>query len=297
MGQATGGRFARGWAITKISVSIVQREKGLMLVPFISAGIALLIVGAAFAAATPLIHLSSTPGVPSQVPPTAIILYAIGAVLAAAVMVIGHATICCRVMAVIHGQTRTNGQALSEAMRHFHRLVGWATLNLAVREALSVLESQRGIGGMVVGIVARLIGVAWRAVTFFVVPVILFENLGVFAAVKRSSQIIRKRWGEGLTGVIVIGLVFFVLMLPIILVAVLASAATHSPAVGVVIGFALYIPLLALNFVGSSVFNTALYSYAVSGQPTLGFSPGLFDAAFRPRRQRASAFGGFGGGR
>ena len=48
--------------------------------------------------------------------------------------------------------------------------------------------------------------------TYFVVPVLLFEPVGVGQSIKRSTQIFRERWGEQFVGNATIGLVVVILI-------------------------------------------------------------------------------------
>ena len=63
-----------------------------------------------------------------------------------------------------------------------------ATVGLIFR----LLEENLGKIGQ---IIAALAGVAWSITTFFVVPVLAYENLTPIAAFKRSAQIMKEKWG------------------------------------------------------------------------------------------------------
>ncbi len=74
------------------------------------------------------------------------------------------------------------------------------------RASWAPLENQGGIGGE---IAARLVGTAWSLVTFLAVPVIAIEGTGPLQTLKRSASMFKQRWGQQITGNIVIGGVIF----------------------------------------------------------------------------------------
>src|SRR6266571_4295440 len=79
------------------------------------------------------------------------------------------------------------------------------------------------------------------------VPVLIFEKIGPWAAVKRSGSLLRQTWGEAAGGYLTLGGIFVLLALPALLV-------------------------ILLGLVGSaaqSILVTALYRYATTGE--LGF--------------------------
>ena len=63
-------------------------------------------------------------------------------------------------------------------------------------------------------IVARVTGLVWTLASFFVVPLLAFEDMGPVEALYKSAQIFRKRWGEEVVGGFSFELVFLLLALP-----------------------------------------------------------------------------------
>src|SRR6266498_2493894 len=98
---------------------------------------------------------------------------------------------------------------------------------------------------------------SWSAVTFFVVPVLLFEPVGVGQGLKRSAQLFKQRWGEQFTGTVGIGLAMFLIAIPIVAVALALGAVT--PWLGIAVGVLGLGLLAAVGSALSGVFNAALY--------------------------------------
>lgn len=130
------------------------------------------------------------------------------------------------------------------------------------------------------------LALAWALACYFVVPVLAFEDLTPFAAVKRSARLFKDTWGERVAGGFSIGAVFFVLALPGIGVWIVLSVAFG--ATGMLIGLGLLLLYLLLLAVVSSamqgIFNAALYRYACFKQVPPAFTPQLVSGAWTPKR-------------
>jgi hypothetical protein len=53
-----------------------------------------------------------------------------------------------------------------------------------------------------------------------VVPVLMFERLGIVDSVKRSASLLNERWGEGISGIGSIGGAMVLIMLPLMVIPV-----------------------------------------------------------------------------
>ncbi len=202
---------------------------------------------------------------------------------------LGYVTIFFRA-AVLHaaderlrGGDPTVGSALRGAANRAGRLLPWAILTVTVSMILRAIEERAGfLGRIVVG----LIGLAWTLVTFLVLPVLMLEDLGTFAAVKRSVALFRKTWGENVAAQLGLGLVGVLAMIPGVLVGVLLIATSLLPLV--VVGVALLVTWVGIVAVVMSaltgIFQMALYHFAVDGVAPAAFSGSELGRAFAPRK-------------
>jgi hypothetical protein len=176
------------------------------------------------------------------------------------------------------GKDPTIGDGLRMANARLGKIFGWALLSASVGMLLRMISERSGLLGK---IVVGLVGAAWGVVTFFVVPVLLFEPLSVGGSVRRSAQLFKKTWGEQFVGNGSIGLVLFLLWIPVIAVGVLLALAV--PVLGIVVMLLAIGALAAAGGVLSAIFNTALYRYA-AGVPQAVFAEDDMRAAFRPKK-------------
>jgi hypothetical protein len=82
---------------------------------------------------------------------------------------------------VFHGRNPTTGEGLSAAWRTRGTLLAWALVAAVVGVVLNALESS---DSPLADLAAVVFGVAWSALTYFVVPVTVFEDVDFAAAAR-----------------------------------------------------------------------------------------------------------------
>jgi hypothetical protein len=207
------------------------------------------------------------------------VAYFIGIFFNAAV--VGAATIR------LQGGDPTVSDGLRLAWSKKGKIAGWAAVSATVGLILRSLEERAGFIGR---IVINIIGAAWSAITFFVVPVLLYEPAGVFESVKRSAGIFKKRWGETFVGSGAIGIAVFIIALP--LAAAVGGLATVAVPLAVIVGVIGFGLLIAISGAMSGIFNAALYRYATTGQAPGSFSEDDLRGSFKEKRRRSGMLGG-----
>ena len=133
---------------------------------------------------------------------------------------------------------------------------------------------------------AALGGMAWNIITFLVIPVLIIEDIGPVAAMKRSAGLLKKTWGEQIIGNAGIGLVFGLLGLAVAVVGVACGVLIMSAA-SAVLGIAV-IAIMVISLLGATlrgIYAAVLYQYAVGGE-TGAFDNEVLAAAFQPKRSR-----------
>jgi hypothetical protein len=191
------------------------------------------------------------------------------------------------------GGNATFGESINFAFSRIGVIIQWSLISASVGLLLRLLHnlaSRLGkIGELVANIVIGLLGMTWSILTIFVVPVLVYEGVGPIDAIRKSTSVIKKTWGESLIKRIGLGLIqFFIFLLLIVasigLTLVLASA---FDVIGLLAGIGIGVLLLLLAglifTVASTIFNTALYVYANSNTVASGFSEDVVRDAFRQK--------------
>jgi Family of unknown function (DUF6159) len=167
----------------------------------------------------------------------------------------------------------------SVAFQHVGKIAFWALINATVG---MVLRTIRERGGIIGSILAGLVAVAWNLITFFVVPVIIFQGYGVIDSIKESAGVFKRTWGENVVARFSIGLIFFLLgcigIVPIVLAILTQQAAVIIAAVALVLLYWVTLAIISATLTG--ILSTALYDYATTGQVPSAFEPGSITAAF-----------------
>lgn len=124
---------------------------------------------------------------------------------------------------------------------------------------------------------------AWTIVSFLVVPILVVENKGPIAALKDSTALLKKTWGEQLASNFSFGMIFLLLAVPAVGLIVLGIFLKSAAALIVCIGLAvIYLIVLALvQSALQAIFQTALYLYARDGQVPAGFHAEVLEGALR----------------
>jgi hypothetical protein len=279
------GRIERGFRLTKASWAIVRGDPALIWLPVISM-LCSFVVMVVFALGIVGVGL---PKDGESANPLIWVLSFLMYVALSFVTIYFNAAVIAVAMKRLNGEEATLSDGLAVARQHAGKIFVWAVITATVGMVIRTIQERSGLIGR---IILGLIGFVWSVITFFVVPVLIFEDLGVVPSIKRSASIFRERWGEQFTGNFTIGIVIFVVMLPVIIIGGLLAAAV--PIVGIPL---LLIAICAVAAVGSAVtgvFNAALYRFATTGQAGLGFTDDDLYASFRPRRGQAGSLGGGG---
>ncbi len=109
---------------------------------------------------------------------------------------------------------------LAKAASRLPQILGWAlvasTVGVALQALKDVLEDK--LGWLVGGLLGGLGDMAWGFATYFVAPVVVVEGVGPIEAIKRSSALMRRTWGEAVAGEGGLSLIAMLLILPLVVV-------------------------------------------------------------------------------
>ncbi len=270
------GSIGRGFRLVKASWSVIRTDRELLLLPVFSFAL-ILVVAAVFALGAFGVGLPERGRDPS---PALYVMAFLFYVATSFVAIFFNAAVIGTAMKRLRGEDAKLTDGLSLAREHLGAIFVWAVITATVGMILRAIQERVGIlGDVVVG----LLGVAWNVLTFFVVPVLLYEQVDVRGSIKRSASLFKQRWGEQFTGNATIGLALFLVGLLVGLVAV--ALATLVPVLGIVVGVLGILALAAVGSALSGVFNAALYRYATTGEASGAFTEEDLRASFRPRRR------------
>jgi hypothetical protein len=279
-------RISRSFALARSSWDVLRTDKKLLIFPILS-GVCCLIVLASFL--TPFIALlviqqKQPEEIPEWVYGVATFVFYFCNYF---VIVFFNSALTSCALDRFEGREPTLGGGLKAAWQRLPQIAAWALVSATVGMLLKLIENANEQIGR---FISSLLGTAWSIITFFVVPILVVERVGPITAIQRSLATLKRAWGEALVGNIGIGLVMFLLAIPIVLVLLVgAYLCAMGPAllpVGlllIVLALVGFVALAAVSSAMNNIFVAALYRYAAQGQVAVGFDEATFRRAFSPK--------------
>jgi hypothetical protein len=276
------GKIPQTWSLMSDCWRVLKQDKKLLLLPLISGTCCLLLL-ASFAIPIIWTGVWRLPKADAGAAYT-IAYYAVLFLFYFCnyfiVVFFNAAIVACATIRMGGGQP-TLGDGLRVAAARLPVILGWALVSATVGFALRLIEDRSEKAGR---LVSGLLGMGWTAVSFLVIPILVNENKNPIAALKDSTALLKKTWGQQVVSSFSFGLIFFLLALPgvaLLVVGILAVAGGSWTGLIVCGGLAaLYWIVLALiQSALHAIFQTALYLYARDGQVPEGFNPEVLRGA------------------
>jgi hypothetical protein len=272
--------FADSWRLTKTSFRVIWEDKALLVLPALGG---LVLLGVLALVALPFLVLGGFAWLSSALAPGNGAVLA--AVIALAVVVyfgllfIGNfftAALMGAAKLKLDGGHPTVADGLRMARAKVIRILLWSIVAGTVGLAIQAIARRLGpLGGFLFRILA---GATWGIATYFVLPTILFEDLGAWASLKRSASLFGQTFGKTIISNLVVGLIaagLFVLGFVLLVAGIVLafSGAVVAGAALAVLGVAVLIFTVVLIAAVSGVLRVALYRYATTGQIDPGLRP------------------------
>lgn len=205
------------------------------------------------------------------------ILYALAFFSSYFVVIFFNAALVSAALERLRGGDPNVSSGLRHAFAHIHMIFIWALIAATVGLALQLLRANQK--NAIARIVIDMIGGIWEFLTFFVIPILVSENVTPIGAIKRSSGLVRKTWGRQITASFGFMLVYFLAVIvgiiPAFIVGMISGVA--AVAVGIItVGLALA-TVQALE----GIFKAALYEFAMGEKPA-EFDLRTLQTAYRP---------------
>jgi Family of unknown function (DUF6159) len=256
-----------GKSILRASLKLFQQDPQMIWLPVMATVTAVL----AFAAvAGPLVLAFGHAGY------ALVLALACGSVIASAATVIFNVALVFAATDRIEGRRPTIARSLDLAWGRKGVIFQWALLSAVVGTAIRALENRLGLVGRILGFAG---GLAWVIATYLVIPVLAFENVGPIEAVKRSSSILKARFGtvarSGLRfGAIFLGLSIAALAVLAVGIGLIAGRAYTVGIPTAILGFVVLIGVGMYAPAAGMYMRTILYRFATDQPiPDLGVDP------------------------
>jgi hypothetical protein len=281
-------RFSRSWLLIKASMDVLRNDNALLVLPAISSVVTLIVAGGfvALAMSSGTFAAMQAAHPRGSLPPEFYVWMFFMYVAQYFVVIFFNTALVGCAIVLLGGGHPTVWDGLKLAVSRIGAILGYAVISATVGVLLQFVAERLGFVGR---LIAGGLGLAWTAATFLVVPILAAEGVGPMEAVERSSELLRKTWGENLIGNAGISLVMsmisgtiafvgfgggFLLFkrgYEVLGVALISAAATA------------FLLVVLVSAALAAIYSAAVYWYAASGKPPVDFDGDLISGAFTPK--------------
>ena len=190
------------------------------------------------------------------------------------------------ILAALSGQPVSIGRGLKFACTRWKAVLMWTLFAGLVGLIIKAIEQRLEIVGR---LLARFIGLAWSIASVFVIPIIVRQEQGAnpLNLLKKSASILKRTWGEaliGYAGMAVANTLIVIGSVVLLMGALFASIALNNYWLIAITGVLWLFTMFAWSYVtsvASQVYKGALYLYAAEGVVAEPYSREMLDMAWK----------------
>ena len=260
--QGFFGNISNTIHLMKSCVNVLKKDKELVFFPIMAAIFVIVLLGIIYS--TGGITFSDNPEEQGSIIPLAILIFG-----ANFIIVFFNSALISAALERLRGGDPNISSGLSHAFKHVHHIFLWSiivTIMALIFAAIRSSGRNRGMMGQIMTeLFASCLQAGWAMMTFFVVPIIVSENLGPISAIKRSSGLFKQTWGNQVAANFGFG-IFQIL-------ALLASGAIGwifglaSPTFGMIVGVLCASISVSIIYTLEGIYKAALYEFAMGEKP------------------------------
>ena len=260
-------RIGRGWRVTKLGMRVVRADPELMVYMLFSAILSLI---AAIVLMTPTGGLGYFIGGEEGSEGGALVGTFLSYMAIAIITVFWNAAIIASAHERLTAGTNPSfSYGIKQAMKCLPQIVIWGLISGTVGLIISAFESMQDSKNPGVaflgGIISLMIRYAWWITTFFVVPMIVLDKIGIGESMSKSPELFEQTWGEDVVSTTGTGIINVLVCLLIVVIGLPLGVL-----LGDVLGFLLVlvgIGVSVLFFSACEAVNRAsLYYFAKTGE-------------------------------
>lgn len=276
-------RIGKGWNLGMASLKVIKKNKQLVLFPMISVVFLFFVIASFVGVAYTRWGFEYFEMVEQGSPADyalAFILY----LLAYFIIVFFNVGLvhCTRIY--LQGGTPSFRDGVQFSMKRIPNILGWAALSSTVGLIIKAIQENSGTVG---DIIAQIVGIIWSIATFFVVPILAYEEVGPVEALKRSSSIMKEKWGESIGASFSFGILSF---LGVLLIALPIGGVLFMvhPALGITVGVMIIFFIQSIVSSAEMVFIASVYHQIVDDTPIENndFDSDLIDDLFVEKKKK-----------
>ena len=270
-------RLSNGWTLAMNSFKVLKENKQLIIFPVLS-GISLVLIMGSFVLVFWGVNGWSDENVedPSTIG-NYLYLFLFYLVNYFIVVFFNMSLIHCTRL-YFRGEEVSINAGLRFSLSRIGTIFSWSVFAAIVGAILRIIQEESGFIGK---IITGIIGIVWNIATFFVIPVIAYEDLGPIAAFKRSSQLMKQKWGESIGATFSFGLIQFLAMIVLVIPLFFIGNMIH-PIGGIALAIMGVFIIATIFSAAQTIFVSAVY-HNINDEPVKHFNQQLIDGLFQKK--------------
>jgi hypothetical protein len=243
----------------KLSLRVIRKDKEILLFPLIS-GIMMIVIVATFFLGMFFTGLF----VSDNYILFAVLTFLLYLVLYFIAIYFNTAVIGCATIR-LKGGDPTLSDGFRIANENLRAIFSWAILSATIGLIIRAIQQRAGFIGKIAG---SIFGIAWSIVTYFIIPVLIYEKVPVFKGIKRSARLFKDTWGETIVSGFGLGIVFGLLMLAGIIFPIVGGLVFGLWGIvyGLIAAFIYWVIIAVVASAAQGVLTAALYRFATTGK-------------------------------
>lgn len=191
-------------------------------------------------------------------------------------------------------------ESLWRALHRIFTIIAWVLLTWTVGVLLSRSDNQRGIGAIIMNVISSALSLGWKVLTFFVIPIIALQDLGIIKTIEQSGRTMEKTFGQNVGATFALGAANFVLFSVVsalcwgptyLLWQAYLPAHNHYGAIPtipliliILLALLPFFIVIPITSAAKIIFQVASYHYAIN-KPTGPFDPHMIAASFTTQKE------------
>jgi len=275
------GSISNTIKLMKSCVRVLKKDKELILFPIMAAIFVISLLG--FILGTGSIDLSETNDNQQSILPLAILIFG-----ANFIIVFFNSALISAALERLRGGDPNVSSGLSHALKHIHHIFFWSIIVTIMGLIFAALKAngrnRGGFGGIMTQIFASFLEAGWAMMTFFVIPIIVSENISPLSAIKRSSSLFKQTWGNQVAANFGFGI--FQILAIVISMGIGWFFGLINGTFGIAIGLLSATTLVSIIYTLEGIYKAALYEHALGEKP-LEFEEQDLRTAYRAKTAMA----------
>lgn len=269
-------RMRRGWHLGFQSLKIVFRDKTLLLFPLLPFTTAIAVIVSFCLVVGPDKLFWALFVVNTLEHARYLALGYVGVAIVSTFFSLGLVA-CVRI--TLDGQDSKFLDGAKAALKKSHWVILWALIAWTIGPILNLLDHLRYTSRWV----RKILKTSWSQLSYFLLPILVVDNINMFSALRRSTTATAKTWGEG--AVSQLGFMWFFFFMNIPTIALFAyghylEGPWPKPLTFVVLSM-VYGSIIVYQTL-SAVLSVVLYKYTNDGAVLSGFKESWMEKAFAP---------------